>query len=39
MAKDHPEYEDDIPQFSGKINEKLVEWCLWRETVGGSAQV
>ena len=33
MEKDHPEYEDDIPQFSGKINEKFVEWVyhvrLW----------
>ena len=25
MANDHPRFEDDVPQCSGKINEKFVE--------------
>ena len=33
MANDHPKFEDDVPQFSGKINETFVEWVadvkLW----------
>ena len=23
---EHPKFEDDVPQFSGKINEKFAEW-------------
>ena len=33
MANEHPKFEDDVPQFSGKINEKFFEWVtdvkLW----------
>ena len=33
MAKQHPKFEDDVPQFSGKIGEKFFEWVtgvkLW----------
>ena len=33
MANEHPKFEDDVPQFSGKIHEKFVEWVtdvrLW----------
>ena len=33
MVKVHPAFEDDVPQFSGKINEIFVEWVtdvrLW----------
>ena len=25
MANEHPKFEDDVPQFSGKLNEKFVE--------------
>ena len=33
MANEHPKFEDDVPQFSGKINDHFVEWVtdvrLW----------
>ena len=33
MANEHLKFEDDVPQFSGKINERFVEWVtdvrLW----------
>ena len=33
MANEHLKFEDDVPQFSGQINEKFVEWVadvrLW----------
>ena len=32
-SNEHPKFEDDIPQFSGKIDETVVEWVagerLW----------
>ena len=33
MANEHPKFEDDVPQFGDKINEKFVGWVtdvsLW----------
>ena len=33
MANEHPNFGDDVPQFSGKINDQFVEWVtdvrLW----------
>ena len=33
MAKEHPKFDDDVPQFSGKINETFMDWVtevrLW----------
>ena len=33
IANEHPKFQDDVPHFSGKINEKFVEWVtdvrLW----------
>ena len=33
IANEHPQYQDDVPHFSGKINEQFVEWVtdvrLW----------
>ena len=32
MANDHPKFEENVPQFSGNINGKFVEWTdvkLW----------
>ena len=33
MANEHPKFEDYVPQFSRKINDKFVEWLtdvrLW----------
>ena len=33
MTREHPKFDDDVPQFSGNINEKLVDWVtdvrLW----------
>ena len=26
MANEHPKFDDDVPQLSGKINEKFVDW-------------
>ena len=26
MAKEHPNFEDDVPRFSGKINDEFVDW-------------
>ena len=28
MASDHPKFEDDVSQFSGKMNEKFVDWVI-----------
>ena len=33
MTREHPKFDDDVPQFSGNFNEKLVDWVtdvrLW----------
>ena len=35
MANEHPKFEDNVPQFSSKINEQFVHWITSsRETVG-----